>query len=63
MARDNGRAARNWPSVGDIEARFAGFRGALAYGDKPSQAGAPTGPLVFEIELLAIRERGRLSPC
>jgi peptidylprolyl isomerase len=39
--------------VGD-KARFW-IPGALAYGDKPSQAGAPTGPLVFEIELLAIR--------
>ena len=29
--------------------------GALAYGDKPSREGAPTGPLVFDIELLAIR--------
>jgi peptidylprolyl isomerase len=29
--------------------------GALAYGDKPSSSGAPTGPLVFDVELLAIR--------
>jgi FKBP-type peptidyl-prolyl cis-trans isomerase len=29
--------------------------GALAYGDKPTQAGAPGGPLVFDIELLAIK--------
>ncbi|MDB4979763.1 MAG: hypothetical protein JWM82_515 [Myxococcales bacterium] len=28
---------------------------ALAYGDKPSQPGTPAGPLVFEIDLLAIR--------
>jgi peptidylprolyl isomerase len=28
---------------------------ALAYGDKPSQPGAPSGPLVFEIELMAIK--------
>ena len=28
---------------------------ALAYGDKPSQPGAPSGPLVFEIELLSIK--------
>ena len=27
---------------------------ALAYGDSPAQ-GAPAGPLVFDIELLAIR--------
>ena len=39
--------------VGD-KARFW-IPGALAYGDKPSQAGAPTGPLVFDVELLAIR--------
>ncbi|HMF41681.1 MAG TPA: FKBP-type peptidyl-prolyl cis-trans isomerase [Polyangia bacterium] len=29
--------------------------GSLAYGDKPSQSGAPTGPLVFDVELLGIR--------
>src|SRR5262249_49031348 len=29
--------------------------GALAYGDKPSQPGAPAGPLVFDVELLSIR--------
>ena len=29
--------------------------GALAYGDKPTQGGAPGGPLVFDIELLAIK--------
>jgi peptidylprolyl isomerase len=29
--------------------------GALAYGDKPSSSGAPTGPLVFDIELLSIK--------
>jgi len=28
---------------------------ALAYGDHPSQAGTPAGPLVFDIELLGIR--------
>jgi peptidylprolyl isomerase len=28
---------------------------ALAYGDKPARAGAPAGPLVFDIELLAIQ--------
>jgi len=39
--------------VGD-KARFW-IPGALAYGDKPSQPGAPAGPLVFDIELLAIR--------
>jgi peptidylprolyl isomerase len=39
--------------VGD-KARFW-IPGALAYGDTPSRAGAPTGPLVFDIELLAIR--------
>jgi peptidylprolyl isomerase len=39
--------------VGD-KARFW-IPGALAYGDKPSQSGAPTGPLVFDIELLSIR--------
>jgi len=39
--------------VGD-KARFW-IPSALAYGDTPSRAGAPTGPLVFDIELLAIR--------
>ena len=39
--------------VGD-KARFW-IPGALAYGDKPNQAGAPTGPLVFDVELLAIK--------
>jgi len=39
--------------VGD-RARFW-IPSALAYGDTPSRAGAPTGPLVFDIELLAIR--------
>jgi peptidylprolyl isomerase len=29
--------------------------GALAYGDAPTQTGAPGGPLVFDIELLAIK--------
>ncbi|MBK8481025.1 MAG: FKBP-type peptidyl-prolyl cis-trans isomerase [Proteobacteria bacterium] len=29
--------------------------GALAYGDQPSRAGAPSGTLVFDIELLAIK--------
>ena len=29
--------------------------GALAYGDKPTQAAAPSGPLVFDIELLSIK--------
>jgi FKBP-type peptidyl-prolyl cis-trans isomerase len=29
--------------------------GALAYGDAPSRSGTPAGPLVFDIELLAIR--------
>jgi peptidylprolyl isomerase len=39
--------------VGD-KARFW-IPAALAYGDKPAQPGAPAGPLVFDIELLAIR--------
>jgi len=39
--------------VGD-KARFW-IPGALAYGDKPSSSGAPTGPLVFDIELLSIK--------
>jgi peptidylprolyl isomerase len=39
--------------VGD-KARFW-IPGALAYGDKPSQPGAPAGPLVFDIELLSIK--------
>jgi len=29
--------------------------GSLAYGDKPTQEGAPGGPLVFDIELLSIK--------
>jgi len=29
--------------------------GALAYGDAPARSGTPAGPLVFDIELLAIR--------
>jgi FKBP-type peptidyl-prolyl cis-trans isomerase len=28
--------------------------GALAYGDGPKTGGAPTGPLVFDVELLNI---------
>jgi peptidylprolyl isomerase len=39
--------------VGD-KARFW-IPGALAYGDKPSSAGLPAGPLVFDVELLSIR--------
>jgi len=39
--------------VGD-KARFW-IPGALAYGDTPTRPGAPAGPLVFDIELLAIR--------
>jgi len=39
--------------VGD-KARFW-IPAALAYGDTPSRAGAPTGPLVFDIELLSIK--------
>ena len=39
--------------VGD-KARFW-IPGALAYGDKPERAGAPAGPLVFDIELLQIK--------
>ena len=39
--------------VGD-KARFW-IPSALAYGDTPSRPGAPAGPLVFDIELLAIR--------
>jgi FKBP-type peptidyl-prolyl cis-trans isomerase len=39
--------------VGD-KARFW-IPSALAYGDTPSRTGAPTGPLVFDIELLSIR--------
>jgi peptidylprolyl isomerase len=27
----------------------------LAYGDKPARPGAPAGPLVFDVELLAIK--------
>ena len=40
-------------AVGD-KARFW-IPGKLAYGDKPARAGAPAGPLVFDIELLAIK--------
>ena len=40
-------------AVGD-KARFW-IPGALAYGDKPARGGAPAGPLVFDIELLAIK--------
>jgi peptidylprolyl isomerase len=40
-------------TVGD-RARFW-IPSGLAYGDKPSQPGAPAGPLVFEIELVSIR--------
>ena len=40
-------------TVGD-RARFW-IPGALAYGDKPSQPGAPAGPLVFDIELVSIK--------
>jgi peptidylprolyl isomerase len=40
-------------TVGD-KVRFW-IPGALAYGDKPNREGAPAGPLVFDIELLAIR--------
>jgi peptidylprolyl isomerase len=39
--------------VGD-KARFW-IPSALAYGDKPSQPGAPAGPLVFDVELLSIQ--------
>jgi FKBP-type peptidyl-prolyl cis-trans isomerase len=39
--------------VGD-KARFW-IPGALAYGDKPNQSGTPTGPLVFDVELLSIK--------
>jgi len=39
--------------VGD-KARFW-IPGNLAYGDKPARAGAPAGPLVFDIELLSIK--------
>jgi peptidylprolyl isomerase len=39
--------------VGD-KARFW-IPAALAYGDKPERPGTPAGPLVFDIELLAIR--------
>jgi FKBP-type peptidyl-prolyl cis-trans isomerase len=39
--------------VGD-KARFW-IPSALAYGDTPSRPGTPTGPLVFDIELLAVR--------
>ena len=30
-----------------------GNAGARAYGDNPNQAGAPTGPVVFDLELLS----------
>jgi peptidylprolyl isomerase len=40
--------------VGD-RARFW-IPGALAYGDKPSRPGAPAGPLVFDVDLVSIRE-------
>jgi peptidylprolyl isomerase len=40
-------------TVGD-KARFW-IPSKLAYGDKPAREGAPAGPLVFDIELLAIR--------
>jgi FKBP-type peptidyl-prolyl cis-trans isomerase len=39
--------------VGD-KARFW-IPSALAYGDTPTRAGTPTGPLVFDIELLSVR--------
>jgi FKBP-type peptidyl-prolyl cis-trans isomerase len=39
--------------VAGDKARFW-IPGALAYGDKPSQPGTPSGALVFDIELLAI---------
>jgi len=39
--------------VGD-KARFW-IPGALAYGDTPTRPGTPTGPLVFDIELLSIQ--------
>jgi peptidylprolyl isomerase len=39
--------------VGD-KARFW-IPSALAYGDHPSQPGAPAGPLVFDVELLSIQ--------
>jgi hypothetical protein len=40
-------------AVGD-KARFW-IPGNLAYGDKPARSGTPTGPLVFDIELLSIK--------
>ncbi|MEP6654869.1 MAG: FKBP-type peptidyl-prolyl cis-trans isomerase [Myxococcales bacterium] len=40
-------------AVGD-KARFW-IPGNLAYGDKPARDGTPTGPLVFDIELLSIK--------
>ena len=40
--------------VAGDKARFW-IPGVLAYGDKPTRAGAPAGPLVFDIELLVIR--------
>jgi len=39
--------------VAGDKARFW-IPGALAYGDSPSRAGTPSGPLVFDIELLSI---------
>jgi len=39
--------------VGD-KARFW-VPSTLAYGDTPSRPGTPSGPLVFDIELLSIR--------
>jgi FKBP-type peptidyl-prolyl cis-trans isomerase len=34
----------------------------LAYGDKPTRPGAPSGPLVFEIELIAIKPQPGARP-
>jgi peptidylprolyl isomerase len=39
--------------VGD-KARFW-IPGRLAYGDKPARPGTPSGPLVFDVELLSIK--------
>ena len=39
--------------VGD-RARFW-IPGALAYGDKPTSSGPPSGPLVFDVELVSIK--------
>jgi peptidylprolyl isomerase len=39
--------------VGD-KARFW-IPGNLAYGDKPTRPGTPSGTLVFDVELLAIK--------